>query len=187
MPCEESDQTTVGVEPTSTAVSDSWPTPGGADWTENRTLRTASARAVPSRPGTNASVPENGTPAGVSVIVASSDVGTSAAENGWKPGAVTVTSTRGCTRGSTIVLPGLVLSSGQAPPSVQMVNRPVPAFGSGFGTAGGVIAWADWRTGVSPANPVVPVTVTVALSTGVCWPAIELGDDRAGRPWRRAA
>ena len=32
--------------PPRTAVSESWPTPGGADWTENRTLRTASARAV---------------------------------------------------------------------------------------------------------------------------------------------
>ena len=89
-------------------------------------MRTASASAVGSRlrSGTNARVPEKDTPAGDSVIVARSDVGTSTAENGWKPGAVTDTSTRGCTSGSTIVLAGLVPSSGHAPPSVQMVNAP---------------------------------------------------------------
>src|SRR5690349_9234674 len=54
VPCDESDQTTVAVvEPDgTTADSESWPTPGGADRTENRTLRAASSRAVPVRTGT---------------------------------------------------------------------------------------------------------------------------------------
>ena len=56
-----------------------------------------------------------------------------------------------------------------------MVNA-VPASGR-VRRRGGVIAWADSRTGVSPTNPVVPVTVTVAFSHGGLLAGDELGDD----------